>query len=285
MRIDLHTHSRCSDGTQPPAELMAVAAEAGLDVIALTDHDTTAGWQEAARARPAGLTVVPGLELSCASRSGSGPPIGVHLLGYLFDPYDEALRVELARLQDSRRERARRMVQRMADDGLDISWDRVSALAGPGAVGRPHLARALVDAGLAPSISAAFEGHLRHGGPYYLRKADIEVHAGVRLIRAAGGVPVLAHALARRRGRVIDDGTIAALAGSGLLGLEVDHPDHVPADRDHLRGLATELDLIVTGSSDYHGANKPTPIGACTTDPAAFAAIRALSTGFGCLAD
>jgi 3',5'-nucleoside bisphosphate phosphatase len=135
-------------------------------------------------------------------------------------------------------------------------------------VGRPHIARALVAAGAASSVDDAFANLLHHQSPYYVAKADTHVLEGIALVRAAGGVPVFAHGLATKRGRTVGDDAIAAMAGAGLLGLEVDHPDHTPAERSHLRGLAGDLGLIITGSSDFHGTNKKTVIGACTTDPA-----------------
>jgi predicted metal-dependent phosphoesterase TrpH len=142
------------------------------------------------------------------------------------------------------------------------------------------VARALVDAGVVESVDAAFATLLHHRSPYYVAKADTDVRKGIALVRAAGGVPVFAHGLATRRGRVVGDEAIAAMAEAGLLGLEVDHPDHAPHERAHLRGVAAEMGLIVTGSSDYHGTNKQTPIGACTTDPAQFEAL--LDAGIGC---
>jgi len=279
MRIDLHTHSSVSDGTDTPAELLAAAVRAGLDVVALTDHDTTDGWELAAAARPAGLTVVPGMELSCRWFGAQGPPVSVHLLAYLFDPLHPALTEERARLRAERLTRAERIVAALVADGHAISWAAIVERSGGGVVGRPHVARALVDAGIVASVDQAFATLLHHHSPYYVAKADTDVLDGIALVRAAGGVPVFAHGLARSRGRVVGDDAMAAMADAGLLGLEVDHPDHVPADRDHLRGLAADLGLVTTGSSDYHGSNKLTPIAACTTDPAQYEALVALATG------
>jgi predicted metal-dependent phosphoesterase TrpH len=146
-------------------------------------------------------------------------------------------------------------------------------------VGRPHVARALVEAGVVDSVDHAFATLLHHRSPYYVAKADTDVLEGIALVRAAGGVPVFAHGLATRRGRVVGDEAIATMAAAGLLGLEVDHPDHDPDERAHLRGLAGELGLLVTGSSDYHGSNKTTPIAACTTAPDQFEALLAAGTG------
>jgi predicted metal-dependent phosphoesterase TrpH len=279
MRIDLHTHSSVSDGTQTPAELLATAAAAGLDVVALTDHDTTDGWVLAAADRPAGLTVVPGMELSCRWFPDDQPPISVHLLAYLFDPAHPALLAERARLRAERLTRGERFVGNLAAAGYPVDWDGIVAASAGGVVGRPHVARALVEAGVVPSVDEAFATLLHPRSPHYVAKADTDVRDGIALVRAAGGVPVFAHGLARKRGRVVGDDAIAVMAAAGLLGLEVDHPDHTEEERAHLRGLADDLGLLTTGSSDYHGSNKTTPIGACTTDPAQYEALLAAGTG------
>jgi predicted metal-dependent phosphoesterase TrpH len=279
MRIDLHTHSSVSDGTETPAQLLATASAAGLDVVALTDHDTTAGWALAEEARPPGLTVVPGMELSCRWFPDDQPPISVHLLGYLFDPLAPAFAAERARLRDERLSRGERIVDALAADGYPVVWAEILAASDGGVVGRPHVARALVRAGVVDSVDAAFATLLHHRSPYYVAKADTDVREGIALVRAAGGVPVFAHGLATKRGRVVGDEAIAAMVEAGLLGLEVDHPDHTDEERAHLRGLAADLGLLTTGSSDYHGTNKTTPIGACTTDPEQYEALLAAGTG------
>ncbi|HXV94237.1 MAG TPA: PHP domain-containing protein [Pseudonocardia sp.] len=269
-RIDLHVHSTASDGTDAPAEVVRVAAAAGLDVVALTDHDTTAGWAEAAAALPSGLRLVRGAEFSCVSEDGRGGRASVHLLGYLFDPEHPAITAEQSRLRAERVVRLRRMTELMADDGYPVDTDEVFALLPDGAsAGRPHLARALVGAGVVASVDEAFAKLLHNGSPYYVRKVDTPVRTAIEMVRAAGGVAVFAHPLARRRGRVVEPSVIAELAAAGLAGVEVDHPDHAPEDRELLRGLAGELGLVTTGSSDYHGTNKTTPIGAETTAPEA----------------
>ncbi|MCW2695764.1 MAG: putative metal-dependent phosphoesterase, family [Modestobacter sp.] len=285
VRIDLHTHSSVSDGTDTPAALLTEAAAAGLDVVALTDHDTTAGWGPAGDARPPGLTVVPGMELSCRWFPDDQPPISVHLLAYLFDPLHPAFVTERARLREERLSRGERIVAALAADGHPVAWEQIVERSGGGVVGRPHIARALVDAGVVASVDEAFATLLHHRSPYYAAKADTHVLQGIALVRAAGGVPVFAHGLARSRGRVVDDAAISAMVGAGLLGLEVDHPDHTAEERAHLRGLAAEHGLLTTGSSDYHGSNKQTPIGACTTDPAQFEALEAAATGTSVLRD
>ena len=278
MRIDLHTHSTASDGTDTPAELVATAVAAGLDVIALTDHDTTAGWAEAVGAVPAGVRLIRGAEFSCTAPDGRGGHISVHLLGYLFDPASEALMAEQARLREERRVRLHTMVQRMAADGFPVDPDALlDDLPQHASAGRPHLARALVSAGVVGSVDEAFRRYLVTGGRYYPGRADTDVSAAVRMVRAAGGVPVLAHAMARRRGPVVGPGVIDELAAEGLAGVEVDHPDHTGEDRAALRDLAVALDLLTTGSSDYHGANKTAYLGQETTDPEALERIEELA--------
>jgi 3',5'-nucleoside bisphosphate phosphatase len=277
MRIDLHTHSTASDGTLIPAELMAAARAAGLDVVALTDHDTTGGWAAAAAAVPPGLTLVPGAELSCRW-FGVEPSIPLHLLGYLFNPADEPLRAAMTRVREDRERRARRMVDLMRADGIDVSWDEIKRYADGGTIGRPHLAQALIRRGLADTVSAAFRPELL-GRRYRVPKLDLDVFAAVRLIREAGGVAVFAHPRATKRGRVVPDELIAALAAAGLSGLEADHDDHSPAERAHVRALAAELGLVATGSSDFHGTHKTVRLGAFTTEPEAYERLLAAATG------
>jgi 3',5'-nucleoside bisphosphate phosphatase len=281
MRIDLHTHTSASDGTDSPAQLVAAALAGGLDVVAITDHDTTGGWTEALDARPTGLTIVLGAEFSCVYLDPAGRRVGLHLLGYLFDPDDADLRAERSRLRASRLVRAEEIVQRLAADDVAITWEQVGALADGGTVGRPHIARALVASGVVPDVSAAFSELLSSRGRYYVRKADTDVFQAIGLINAAGGLPVFAHPVARRRGPVVGDEVIAAMAAAGLVGLEVNHPDHDAEDREHAAGLTRELGLIGTGSSDYHGTNKATRLGACTTDPASYEQLLALPAARG----
>jgi 3',5'-nucleoside bisphosphate phosphatase len=278
MRIDLHVHSNASDGTERPADVVAAAAAAGLHVIALTDHDTTAGWDEAVAARPSGLTIVPGVEFSCVHQAEDGRRISLHLLAYLIDPDDEPLQAEWKRLRHSRWLRGRTMVEKLIADGYPITWAQVAELAGDGSVGRPHIGRALVDAGVVPDVDTAFRRLLSSRQPYYVRKADTDVFDALRLIRAAGGLPVFAHPMALRRGPIVSDQTVADMADAGLVGIETDHPDHDPDDREHAMALARELDLIPTGSSDYHGTNKTTRLGAQLTDAEAYERLLAHPT-------
>lgn len=281
MRIDLHAHSTASDGTDPPAALVAAAAAAGLDVVALTDHDTTVGWAEAVEALPVGLRLIRGAEFSCLAPDGQVPDgrVSVHLLGYLFDPTSAAITAEQARLRGERRRRLHTMAQRMGADGFPVDPDALLAALAPEApAGRPHLARALVSAGVVATVSEAFHRYLGPAGPYYTGRADTDVVVAIRMVRAAGGVPVLAHPFARRRGPVLSSEVIIELAAEGLAGVEVDHPDHTESDRAALRDLAAELGLLVTGSSDYHGANKTLQLGQETTDPQMLERIEALAT-------
>ena len=279
--IDLHTHSTASDGVLPPAALVAEAAAAGVGTLALTDHDTTDGWAEAATALAPDMTLIPGLELSCATaaQDPAEPPISLHLLAYLVDPAEPALAAKLADLRESRVGRARRMVELLAADGHPVSWDEVAADAA-GAVGRPHIARALVRAGLVTTMDEAFTPDwIGTGGRYWAGKLELDVTDGIRLVRQAGGVPVFAHPYAWHRGRTVGPETIRAMAAAGLAGLEVDHPDHTAAAREQLRSLAAELGLLVTGSSDFHGPSRRSGVGAETTSPEALAAILAAGTG------
>ncbi|MEU1124627.1 PHP domain-containing protein [Streptomyces sp. NPDC005899] len=275
MRIDLHTHSTASDGTDTPAELVAGAAAAGLDVVALTDHDTVGGYAEAAAALPEGLTLVTGAELSC--RVGG---VGLHMLAYLFDPSEPELARERELVRDDRVPRARTMVGKLRELGVPITWEQVDRIAGDGSVGRPHIATALVDLGVVDSVSDAFTPDwLADGGRAYAGKHELDPFEAVRLVKAAGGVTVLAHPLAVKRGAVVPESVIADLAAAGLDGVEVDHMDHDEATRARLRGLAAEFGLLPTGSSDYHGTRKTVRLGDFTTDPEIYGEITRRATG------
>ena len=273
MRIDLHTHSTVSDGTLSPTGVIEAAVAARLDVVALTDHDTLHGWPEAAQA--AGrlmVEFVPGVEISCRWY-GVQPAISLHLLAYYVDPTDAALVAELARVRQAREQRAERMVELMRADGLDVTWAEVLGYAAGGTVGRPHLAQALIRRGLVATVGEAFAPDML-GQRWRVPKEDTDVFTALDLVRGAGGVAVFAHPRATKRGRVVPDSLIEELAERGLFGVEADHEDHSPQERAEVRALADRLGLVCTGSSDFHGTNKPTPIGANLTDPAVFAAIK-----------
>jgi hypothetical protein len=263
--IDLHTHSSVSDGTESPAEVVRAAAGAGLGTVALTDHDSTAGWTDAGEtASEVGVTFIPGMELS--TRYGWK---SVHVLAYLFDPADEPLAAELERIREGRRTRAEAMVARLGVD-YDLTWDDVVTHTAPGAtVGRPHIADALVARGVVPDRSAAFATLLHPRGGYYEPLYAPTPLDGVRLIRGAGGVPVLAHPATRGRDGIIQDVYLQRLVDSGLAGLELDHRENTDDGRTAIRELADRHGLIVTGSSDYHGAGKPNRLGENTTSAAA----------------
>ncbi len=267
--IDLHTHSSVSDGTETPGELVAAAIEAGLGTVALTDHDSTAGWVEALdAARGTGLTVIPGIELSTQLEYAS-----VHVLGYLIDPDDPDLVAEMARTRQERLRRAESMVGRIAKD-YPITWEDVLAETTPGAtIGRPHIADALVTKGIVADRTAAFQGILHWRGGYYQpHRAPLPI-TGVELIAGAGGVPVIAHPGARGPSTLFDDAKIRDLVHAGLAGLELHHRDNAPDRLPKWQAWAEEYELIVTGSSDYHGAGKPNRLGENTTSPRQLARI------------
>ncbi|MFD7993650.1 PHP domain-containing protein [Streptomyces mexicanus] len=275
MRIDLHTHSTASDGTDTPAELVRNAAAAGLDVVALTDHDTTRGHDEARAALPAGLTLVTGAELSCRLDG-----VSMHMLAYLFDPTEPALLAERELVRDDRVPRAKAMIAKLNALGVPVTWEQVARIAGDGSVGRPHVASALVELGVVPTVSDAFTDQwLADGGRAYVEKHETDPFEAIRLVKGAGGVCVFAHPAAAKRGRTVPESAIAELAAAGLDGIEVDHMDHDPDTRARLRGLAKDLGLLVTGSSDYHGSRKTVSLGAFTTDPEVYGEITRRATG------
>ncbi|MDQ1484879.1 MAG: 3,5-nucleoside bisphosphate phosphatase [Actinomycetota bacterium] len=282
MRIDLHVHSNASDGTDAPRDVVMKAHALGLGGVALTDHDTVGGYADAlagvqslADSGSAAFAFVPGVEISCMHDG-----ISLHVLGYLFDATDAELAQELELLRTDRVRRARAMVDKLVALGAPISWQQVSDVAGAGVVGRPHVARALVAAGVVDDVAGAFvPDWIGDGGRAYVEKYSLTPHRAIALVKAAGGVTVFAHPAASARGRVVDVGAIESFTAAGLDGLEVDHPDHDEPTRARLRSLARDLGLLVTGSSDYHGSVKETPLGANTTDPDVFDAIVERATG------
>ncbi len=272
--IDLHTHSSVSDGTETPTQLIRAALAAGLDTIAITDHDSTAGWDEAlTAAEGTGLQVIRGIELSTRHEWRS-----VHVLGYLFDPNDAEVVRETARTRDDRLGRAERMVTRLSED-FDITWADVLAQSGGVSIGRPHIADALVARGIVPNRSAAFESILHFSGGYYLPHEAPTVLDGVRMLAEAGGAPVLAHPATRGREAVVDEQSLTQLVEAGLVGLEVGHRENTPEGRERLLELAEQFDLVTTGSSDYHGEGKPNRLAENTTTPEALERIIAATSG------
>lgn len=278
MRIDLHTHSRVSDGTDTPAELITVAKRAGLDVVALTDHDTAGGWAEAEEAaRHEGMTLVRGMEISCARDQGS-----VHLLGYLPDPDHPELVEELQHAREGRIPRMRRMVERLSTDGYPVTMEQVLDIAGDGStLGRPHLADALVANGVVADRQEAFDRFLFKNGPYYVTHYTPDPVRGVEIVRAAGGVPVVAHPFAPERGKPASESLLEEMAAAGLAGIEVRHREQNADAQKRLVEIADQLGLFITGSSDYHGTGKVNRIGENTTDPEVFAQIEDLASGVG----
>ena len=275
MPIDLHAHSTASDGTEPAEVVVAQAARAGLDVVALTDHDTYAGWPAAAAAAAQhGVGLVRGVEVSCSQRG-----VSVHLLAYLVDPDSPQLLAELERARDSRETRVDRMVAKMAADGIPVSVEQVRAVAGKGAtLGRPHIADVLVANGFVADRHEAFRDVLANGSRYYVAHYAPNPVRAVELVRAAGGVPVMAHPFANGRGWTVDDDVIEAMADAGLAGLEAHHRDHRPVEVEHAERLAQRLGLFVTGSSDYHGDGKENRLGENTTEPEVLAQIEEQAT-------
>ena len=261
--IDLHTHSSVSDGTETPTQLIRAGVAAGLAAMAITDHDSTAGWEEArAAAAGTGLTVIPGMELST-----NFGPASVHMLAYLFDPGNAQIVVETARIRDGRLHRAERIVSRIAED-YPLTWDDVLAQSiDGGTIGRPHIADALVARGHVANRSAAFESILHWRSGYYEKYYAPSPLRGVEMVVAAGGVPVLAHPATHGREHMIDEKSLKTLVDAGLFGLEVHHRDNTPDGKQRLLELAAKFGLEITGSSDYHGLGKPNRLAENTTSP------------------
>ena len=266
MRIDLHTHSSVSDGTDTPEELVRKAAAAGLDVVALTDHDTFDGLNAAvAEGQRIGVQVLRGMELSC-SRGGDS----VHLLAYGADPLNADLVAELALVRGGRKGRLTGVLMKLAELGVPVSEAEVMAQVGDSpSVGRPHIADAMIKAGHVGDREEAFDRFLAEGGPAHVQRYAIELERGIDLVHAAGGVAVIGHPWGRGREHVLPPALLSALAAEhGLDGVEVDHQDHDASTRAQLRTLAAELGLLATGSSDYHGTGKlDHDLGCNTTAP------------------
>jgi predicted metal-dependent phosphoesterase TrpH len=275
MRIDLHTHSLASDGTQPPAELVRAAAAAGLDAVAITDHDTAEGWAEAAAtAADVGVELVRGMEISTRHRGE-----GVHLLAYLPDPTHPELDDALRRIRDGRGARVPGMLARLRDLGSAITLDDVQR-ANPTttATGRPHVADALVALGEVADRDEAFARYLGDGRPAYVDRYAAPLEGMIDIVDAAGGVSVIAHPWGRNAAGALGEAALAELAERGLAGVEVDHEDHGPGVRARLRAVARDLGLVVTGSSDHHGAGKAGhELGCNTTDPDEYARLLGLA--------
>jgi predicted metal-dependent phosphoesterase TrpH len=275
VRIDLHTHSRASDGTDTPAELVRAASAAGLDALAITDHDTAEGWPAAeAAAAEVGLELLRGMEISTRHRGR-----GVHLLAYRPDPLHPPLAEELDKVLSGRESRVPAMIERLNALGIEVTAEDVRRAAdGTVATGRPHVADALVTLGVVADRSEAFNRFLGAGGPAYVDRYAVPLQKALRLVTEAGGVSVVAHPWGRGGLGRPDEEAFAELRDLGLAGIEVDHQDHDPATRERLRGIARDLDLVVTGSSDYHGDGKlDHELGCNTTAPEEYARLLELA--------
>ena len=251
--IDLHTHTTCSDGTDSPRELVNKAIVQGLEVLGVTDHDTTSGWAEASQTLRGSLQLALGAEISCLTNDG----ISVHMLGLLFDPMNQEMQQVLEETRDGRLPRMRKMIEKMRNEGMDISIEDVERAMPDGAtMGRPHLADALVTKKIVKSRDEAFIDLLHNDSRFYVSHAAPTPAEAIALIRRAGGVAVIAHPFASHRGQILKAEDFSELVKAGLNGIEVDHRDQNPDERAMLRVIARELDLVVTGSSDYHGTGK-----------------------------
>ena len=272
--IDLHTHTRCSDGTDTPAELIRKAAAQGLRVIALTDHDTTAGWEQARHAVTPGLDLVLGAEISTLTADG----ISVHMLGLLFDGNHQGMQTMLEESRDQRLPRMRKMIELLNADGIDITMDDVLAAVPEGAtLGRPHLADALVAKRVIPNRDQAFAELLHNNSKYYVTHIAPTPEDAIAMIKAAGGVSVIAHAYASHRGQTLSPDSFESLIKAGLHGIEVDHRDHSTQERFELARIAVECDLVMTGSSDYHGSGKLNMLGENVTSPEQWERLESLA--------
>ena len=251
--IDLHTHTTCSDGTDSPRELVNKAIAQGLEVLGISDHDTTSGWDEATQTLRGTLKLALGAEISCLTNDG----ISVHMLGMLFDPLHVEMQQVLEETRDGRLPRMRKMIEKMRSEGMDISIeDVVSAMPEGATMGRPHLADALVAKKIVKSRDEAFVELLHNDSRFYVSHAAPTPVEAISLIRRAGGVAVIAHPFASHRGEILKVEDFSELVSAGLNGIEVDHRDQNPDERAMLRVIARELNLVMTGSSDYHGTGK-----------------------------
>jgi predicted metal-dependent phosphoesterase TrpH len=256
--IDLHTHTHCSDGTDSPTQLVNKALAEGISVLAITDHDTTSGWQSAKEALRADLSLALGAEISCLTTDG----VSVHMLGLLFDGEHQQMQNMLENNRDGRIPRAHRMIELLNAGGINISMEDVEAVKPVGAtLGRPHIADALVKNGVVSSRDEAFTELLHNNSPYYVAHLAPTPEDAISMIRSAGGVAVIAHPFASHRGQVLSASDFLPLKNAGLNGIEVNHRDHNNDERTALANIARELDLVVTGASDYHGTGKLNSLG------------------------
>jgi predicted metal-dependent phosphoesterase TrpH len=263
--IDLHTHSTCSDGTDTPFALVKKALSAGVTTLGITDHDSTAGWSEAITAIQPQIQLVLGAEISCLTTDG----VSVHMLGLLFDGEHQEMQQMLEDSRDTRIPRMRKMIELLRADGFDISIEDVNRAAPAGStLGRPHLADALVANGIVASRDEAFLDLLHNESKYYVSHAAPTPVEAISVIRRAGGVAVIAHPFASRRGQILGPESFRDLLAAGLNGIEVHHRDQNGDEQKVLIEIAQELNLVITGSSDYHGTGKLNSMAENTTHPA-----------------
>ena len=273
-RVDLHIHTTASDGVLTPSEVVHLSLERGLSVIALTDHDTLGGVAEAHRAAlGAGLEVIAGVEINSEGERGD-----LHILGYYVDPENGPLRERLQAMQQARLARAREMVRRLAAMGMSLDWDEVRALAGGEIVGRPHVARALVNRGYAQTTRETFERFIGRDGPAYVPRLRLSPADVIETIIGAGGVPVLAHPVCSGPAAVE---RVPEFVSYGLRGLEVYYPDHSPEEIEMLLELCRKHDLLVTGGSDFHGprVEEGAPLGSVYVPPECAERLRKAAGG------
>jgi 3',5'-nucleoside bisphosphate phosphatase len=267
---DLHTHSNRSDGTLRPAEVMVLAAQRDLAGVALTDHDTFDGLEEAATtASELGLDFVPGIEFS-AEHDGAS----LHILGYWVEPGDAAIEAELLRLTATRFRRGEMIVEKLHELGFDVSIERVRELAGGDAIARPHIAEAMVEAGIVADEKEAFDRYISDDGAAYVPKHALQPTAALRLIGGAGGACVLAHPGMWRGSETVPDELIEEMAAGGMVGLEVRHPDHDEVMRAKYVAIAERLGLVATAASDCHGERYGFRMGTERTDDETFAELK-----------
>ena len=282
MLIDLHTHTNASDGTDSPSQLIDKAINRGINILALTDHDTTRGWDEAKSAllnhpSQTEMKLVLGSEISCQDDNG----ISIHMLGLLFNPDYQPLFEVLERTRENRHSRMERIIARLNEAGIDITIDEVNAQRqGDATLGRPHLADALVARGHVASRDEAFAALLHNKSKFYINHYSPSPVETIKLIKAAGGVAIIAHPLASQRGRTISMDLFASLIAAGLDGIEVDHRDHSESEKSELLRFAIENELIVTGSSDYHGTGKLNQLAEYTTHPRQWEALEAKALAY-----
>ncbi len=273
--IDLHVHTTCSDGTDSPLALVKKAASSGITILGLTDHDSSAGWAEAVASLHGNMQLVLGAEVSCLTEDG----VSVHMLGLLFDGENQPLQQLLAESRDTRIPRMRKMIENLQGAGIDITLDDVAAATPPGAtLGRPHLADALVAKKIIKSRDEAFAGLINNESPHYVSHFAPTPEDSIKAIRAAGGVAVIAHPFASRRGQTLTPESFNSLVAAGLNGIEVFHRDQSEEERAQLISIARDLDLAITGSSDYHGTGKLNQLGENTTSAAEWERLESMAS-------